>query len=464
MLKISIKQIQYKSIETSLDVKHCILVAHHNNKNILISHPNVFLYSATRSSIKTSIRYASIISMFYRFLSTQKKMKGRDLSDYHVLADNRDIRRWQVSRQIERVRKQSLRPSSLTIFEDAKILLTFFRWLNENNHPTNVKVTLKTWHARFHKTSMLNYVRSQAKTVIDSDNIWVLDKKNRQRTSNFLITDHEIKLLLQSYSDPVYQSLFALALGTAMRPMDLVKFPFIGNGPNKHILPYSEMDHRNSTVLYTVEMSKGNKDRTIVINMDDLRALEANYITPYYSERKKLYKQKYGKACPPGILFLNKKGDPVTEKMIAARTFDAKLAATKADPTFRQHLSFYQSRHWWPTQYIIRTFGDRLLSENIEVLYLATAQVLINQMGHENLETTFKYYVDMARIVLQLHKGKSLDLISGPHSSVTAFIRDLELPSDVLSHEAAQSEQSEPNDMGSDDEGAAHRTPACPPS
>src|SRR5690606_34836996 len=137
-------------------VTHCILIAQQEGKNILLSHPNMFLYKTTRASIKTSVRYASIISMFYRFLSTQEKMKGKELGVYHMLADNKDIMRWQVQRQIDRVERQSLRPSSETIFEDAKILLIYFRWLNAHGYLSNVEVQLKTWQANFRSKRMLS--------------------------------------------------------------------------------------------------------------------------------------------------------------------------------------------------------------------------------------------------------------------------------------------------------------------
>ncbi|WP_338443864.1 site-specific integrase [Pseudomonas sp. LTR0] len=443
MLKITTKDITYNSLETSQQVTHTILIAEQRGQKILLSHPNIFLYQKTRNSLRTSNRYASIISMFYRFLSTQPKFKGQELGAYHMLADNRDIMRWQVQRQVERLQKQSLSPTLETTFEDAKILLNFFDWLNTRGFLTNVDVVFKTWRANFRSTRMLNYIQTRSRMKIDSDNIRVLEKKSRQRQSDFLITDQEIELLLEAYTDPVYAVLFNLGLGTAMRPMDLVKFPLYGNGKNIHIMPYSEMDHTGPSMKYEVIGSKGNKDREIVINMDDLKALEDNYIIPYYSIRKKLYKKKYRHDCPPGILFLNKKGEPVTESMIASRTNDAKAKLLKQGKPFRDHITFYQNRHWWPTQHIIATFGDRLLTEPMEVLYAATSQAIIQQLGHEDIETTYKYYIDMARVIMMVHKGKTFDLIESPVQTIRGFVKDLDLPKDIA--------VGEPSDEGAEE-------------
>lgn len=424
-LQIKTKQLTYNSVELGMEVTHCVLVAQRKNKQLLLSHPNLFLYKHTRSSIATSTRYATLISMFYRFLSTQPKMKNVDLEYYHALADNRDIRRWQVQRQLERLVKNSLKPSSETIFEDAKVLLNFFRWLNEHGYVTNVDVTTRTWRANFRSGRMLNYINRIGTSRINSNNIRVLDRQSRQKQYDFLITDDEIKLLLQSYSDPVYASIFLLALGTAMRPMDLVRFPYLGNADNKHIMPYSNMIKGNVTTQYTVYNSKGGKDREITIHMDDLKALEENYIIPHYGVRKQLYKKRFKQDCPPDVLFLTSRGIPVDVDRIASRTFDAKNNAAKIDKNFRSHINFYQTRHWWPTQYLIGFFGDRLLTENLEVLYLAAAQALTRQMGHEDVATTYKFYVSMARVLMFAHKGHALDLIRAPEHSVSSFIKNL---------------------------------------
>ncbi|MCW2293111.1 integrase [Pseudomonas sp. BIGb0408] len=427
-LIIKTKQIEYQSIEHGGRVSHCILIAEVGNKKILLTHPNLYLYRKTTSSMSTSTRYATVISMFYRFLATRQKFKGKDISAYHALADNIDIRQWQIYRQMQRLSKGSLRPNSETIFEDAKILLTFFHWINKKGYLTNVSVELRTWRANFKNRRMLNYIKQVSREKIDPENIRILDRKSRQGKSDFLITDKEISQLLESYSDPVYQALFNLSLGTAMRPMDIVNFPYLGNGDNKHVMPYSEMNKKSASIKYEVYNSKGNKDRTITINMDDLKALEANYIIPYYTIRKQLYKKKYGHPCPPSILFLNKKGDPITATQIASRTNDAKEKAMRNHPDFRNHICFYQARHWWPTQHLINTFGDRLLTEDMQTLYLATAQAIKDQMGHDDFETTYKYYIDMARIIMMVHKGRTLDLLNNPTQSVSGFIQSIKLP------------------------------------
>lgn len=426
MITIKTIFIEYKSVDTLNDSQHYILKALlPDNIEILLSHPNLFLYHETNGAINTSARYANIISQFYLYLSTEEKFHKIDIGKYHVLVDNRDIRKWQIYRQIKRVQKQSIRPTSKTIFDDAKIILSYFKWLNNAGYITNVSIQHKNWIANFKNQRMLNYIQQKAKQVVDAKNIIVLDKERRQGSSKSLITNHEIRALIDAYADPAYSALFKLSLGTGMRPMELVQFPYLGNGDNKHIMPYSEMEKDKSTIEFKV-IGKGNKLRKVRVNIKDLKELDNTYIKPFYNVRRKLYREKYGVDCPPSILFLNKVGKPITPIMISKRSNDAKLRAMKSYPDFREKITFYEARHWWPTMFAIEFFKEKLLNESSEVLYAAFGEALRNQMGHEDLETTYKYYIDMARLVYSAQQGAVHELLVSPKKSVQEMLDEIE--------------------------------------
>lgn len=425
MLNIERRILRYESPEFGIKVTHYALIAHVNEKKILLSHPNLFLYAHTRSSLGTSSRYSNIIAMFYKYLSTQDKFKDIDPSYYHGLTTDGDIKRWQYDRQITRVAKQTHKPSSETIYEDLKILLFFFHWLNTNGYQTNVNVQTKSSIAYFNRKRLLAYIQAKARVGIDAKNVRILDRESRQRHRRTLITESEIRVYLECFHDPVYASLFKLALGTAMRPMDLCKFPYMGNGKNSHILPYSEMEKEPKTFEYTVYASKGNKTRTIRVHRDDLKELDESYIKPYYAQRREKYKEKFGKDCPLSILFLTKDGVPVTPKRIATRGNVAKNKALELDENFRESVNFYESRHWWPTMFLIRFFKEDLLTNAVDVMWAACGEALINQLGHEDIETTFKHYVDMSRVVMLANNGRVTELITEAHDGVHAFIRQV---------------------------------------
>lgn len=410
MLTVSTRLISYLSISLGVKVTHYILIADQKPNKVLISVPNLYLYEKTRSSEQTSRRYSNVISMFYRFLSTQEKYSAIELADYHTAVDNKDIRRWQVARQVERVRKGSTKPSSATIFDDATIILNFFAWAKESGFTTNVKIAFKTWIANFRSETLLSYIRKQSSVRINGDPIRVLDREARQKRQLDLITNDEIKLLLQSYPDPVYATLFCMGLATALRPIELCAFPYAGTDKNKHILPYSSMPDDHRQFSYTL-VGKGRKVRTVKIPAYALRDLEDSYTKNEYPRRKRKYEMRYGKPCPPSILFLNSEGEPITPKMISDCTTYARKLAHRKDSSFRISNNFYQARHWWPTMMMIQHHGESLMSSAADVLDAAFAQVLMNQMGHSRLATTYKHYLDLARVLTMTRQGHVNEII-----------------------------------------------------
>ncbi|WP_176393795.1 site-specific integrase [Pseudomonas putida] len=410
-LKINVEPISYTSVELEHEVSHYILIAEVKKQKVLLSVPNLYLYKKTRSSIMTSRRYANVISKFYRFLATQSYFKDLSPGDYHTRVRNLDIRRWQISRQIKRIKNSAVRPSSHTIFEEAKILLNMFGWAMEAGIQTNVKIQLQTWVANFKRDTLLSYVHKKAGVRYDTDSIRVLDREAKQGRAKSLITNKDVLTLISVYPDSVYASLFCFALSTAMRPSELCDFPFLGNAENKHIMPFSSMDKGQTKYEYTL-IGKGNKLRTIIIPAYALRDLESTYIKKDYPARKKKYKAKYGKACPPSILFLTSEGEPVTEKMISDATTYAAELAIKKDPTFRKGNNFYQARHWWPTMMMVQHRGALLLTEAADVIDAAFAETLMKQMGHSSIATTYKYYLDLARALVMANEGMINDIIT----------------------------------------------------
>ncbi|HEN8713229.1 TPA: site-specific integrase [Pseudomonas putida] len=422
MIKIIKKHVEYVCSESNRKTAHFILIYEDKKHSVLLSHANLFLYTTTRLSRKTSSRYASIISMFYRYLSTIDDFKNIHPSQYHLFSRNKHVKSWQSHRETKRVAQGYASPCTKTIFEDAKLLINYFRWLGDSGFNPGIEVKLKTWIPPFKRSRYQAYISFKANKSIDPTSIEVLDRDSRQSSLRSLITPHEIRLLSENYSDPVYSVLLIFALATAMRPMDLCRFPYFGNGDNAHIAPFSLMDFTESTVNYTVHNSKRRKTRTILIHQDALRTIEENYIKPLYVARAKKYEKNYGEKPPLSLLFLTKDGHPVTPDRIAQRTNSAKKMAQTVEPQLRANLKFYDSRDWWPTQYMIRCFGEEILSANDGLYNHAVAEVLQNQMGHKFIQTTFDHYMDMARIILSVHKGKSTEILRAADYSSDDFI------------------------------------------
>lgn len=53
--------------------------------------------------------------------------------------------------------------------------------------------------------------------------------------------------------------------------------------------------------------------------------------------------------------------------------------------------------------FLIKFFKEDLLMESAQALNGACAEAIRNQLGHEDLETTFTHYVDSAKVVVMAH-------------------------------------------------------------
>ena len=422
MISIERRQLTYPHVSNPGRIRsHYVLIAVNRGKRTLLSHVNLYLEDVS-SSLDTSNRYSNIISLFYRYLSTLEKYRTVPISSYHSLVDNNDIKEWQIQREVSRVVAQSTRPSTETIIEDAKRIYDFFEWLRKKDYPSCVSFQYVTWRANFKDEELLAHIKRKALTVLDGRGVRALDRQYFQDRSYSLPTNYEMKSLILGYKDPVYAALFKLSLGTAMRPMDLCKFPYLGNGLNSHIKPFEYMGLDGENVEYYVNQSKGNKSRKITIHKLDLKALDDHYIQEHYAPRAELYEKRFGKPCPPSILFLSSRGIPVTPKMISRRTVAARARARASDPSIRKSIRFYDARHWWPTKFLIQRFKGGLLGQMSEVRDAAAMQVIKNQMGHKHLITTYNHYVDHARVILRAHMGLVNELVTHPSETVEQFL------------------------------------------
>lgn len=424
MLEITRRLIAYSCPLTGKTTSHYILIAQTGAVRALLSHANLYLRATSSQSEDTSNRYSNVISMLYRHLSTLDKYQGVDISQYHALVDNEDLKSWQVHRAIDRQAKQSIRPSTKTIEDDAKLAYSFLYWLDCEGYSSCLNFKLKTWIPNFKSEELLSYIKRQARTALDSKGITVLDREWRQQQSYSLITNQEIVDFMGGFHDSVYVVMFRLALDTAMRPMDLCDFPYAGNGANKHIQPWDNMSFDEDTVEYRIFWSKGKKHRDIRVNQKALKMLFDDYTNTLYPARAELYKKRYGRPCPPSILFLNAKGVPVNRKMVGARSNAAKERAIRNGSKMRGDVCFYDSRHWWPTMFLIKYFGGKLLDGLSEVKDAAAMQVLKAQMGHAHLHTTFDHYVDVARVLLLAHEGFVNELYINPDQTVSEFLKE----------------------------------------
>lgn len=410
----------YRNPLNGSEVTHHVLYAEGDDTFTPLNIVNLFLSTAATSSVDTSSRYSGVIQRFFMWYFFNKKKSLSNFNTVWLSVKNEDIQSWQIYRAVERLKSELLKPSDKTIYSDACIIHDLYVWAHRNNYPVLIKPHSLDYvfdfknreddllaHIPKSKRSRVSKSKIKTKGVYQTNKIRILDKEN-------------INQLLKAYADPVYAFMYLLSMCTGLRPEGVTSIPYIGTGKNSHILPWDQMKKtltkKQKDFEFTVT-EKGQKTRTIKINILDWENICTHYL-PLCEERRNLYKLKHGEYPSLNYFWFNKFGEPITKtKSISDATTYAKVRGSLNFPC-----SFYDARHWYATMYILNHLkGNDLWKE--DGYNAAVDEYLRCQLGHEDIATTYTFYVSVAR----LYSAAQGNLISEV-ATEGGFITDMQVP------------------------------------
>jgi hypothetical protein len=384
----------------NIDKTHFILVLKHRKNQYLLSEINLYLKDRTTSSSATSDKYSRTLLSFIRFLI--KRCKKQKLNyDIWRKATNEDLLDWQGYQVKKRDQIHATKPSDATIYDNAKLVHLFYIWASKREYPVAINNN-DSWKYDYRANS--KFIGSIDMISVNHSEATNSKAEFRQKEPNkklFIMSNDDIKKLMQGYKDPVYAAALMLSLATGMREEGVCSMPYIGKGKNSHICPYPEIlsnlsNENNKTFDFTVT-EKGVSTRTLQVNLAAWKSICLMYL-PLYFERLKLYKKKHRSINHNNVFFLKKNGEPITPKNIADQTYLVKKTL-KAFPW-----TFHSARAWYATKFIIR---HQSKEEILGVYYnSAVEDQLKKQMGHKDYKTTYTHYMKQASLILHLKENK----------------------------------------------------------
>jgi hypothetical protein len=387
-LKIIKTIISYKEDKSTFS--HAILLADNGHNKTLLSYVNIYLRQTTSRSLQSTNKYADNLKRFFEYLLKSIDEDARSSADFWLSATETHIHDWQGSIVKKRDDNKSRKPSDKTIRNNASLIKEFFNWSKLNNLPTLIRKNSDIWKFNFKKHSTNKTERGQ---IVDSTKRLVTNKKL------LVMSKHDITNLQSNYSDPVFAFMHTLALATGLREEGLCQFPYIGVAENNHIRPYSEMelssDEKIKVFDYTVT-EKGSS-RTLKVNSKAWKAICAGYLSLYFERRRKFKRYiatlpKNERPAIDSVFFLNKKGHPVTPKMISSATNYAKSKIKG------YQWVFHDSRGWYATSFMMSNLTNNQI--NSKYYDLGVEEVLRKQIGHKDIKTTYTHYLKVASLIL----------------------------------------------------------------
>lgn len=397
---------RYKNTHT-----YIIYCEQNNGKSFLLDLPSLFVKEKSINSIDTSVRYANIIKKFFNWYATEHQID----KNFWQKVWKTDLQDWQVARWTERENKGKKSPSNKTILEEAVLIAEMYDWIHRAGYFSGVKIEKKEVEINFGDSDMLNYLKSGVtKEVVDSLSLQVINRESTLKNIDFSLMEKEhLETFMNGFSDNVFVCIFYLILFTGLRRSEVVQIPYIGERNLIHVRQFKEMnlENRQSDYFRILVLGKGKNSRS-----PKIQTLDWLFICELYEsdliERRKIYKQKYGKRCPNNILWLTKTGEPVTRKMITdAFAYNSKKTGIDIHPHF--------GRGWYATTFIGKSLGDKL---DTSVGYNAAIdEDLRIQLGHTDIKTTYTHYVKMAKLYKNINTGFTTDLFTEENSFSLEF-------------------------------------------
>lgn len=393
-------------------LQHHILVAELGVEKHLLSYVNIYLKEKCTNSIKTSENYANNLKSFFNYLLKTLPKEIRHSTDFWLSASTEYIKRWQKYRVRKRDEQKKTSPSDETIYNQASLVMEFYTWAANNDLPVRFqKKSLNNNNSRKWRFDFKKYSKQKRKThqvSFDPGLENITSGKNRyQKTRKlYCMSNEDISALLGAYSDPVYGACLMLSLATGMREEGICQFPYIGTGHNAHIRAYPDIlaTIPDGAKTFSFTIREKGKTRTIQTNLAAWKAICDIYL-PLYHERKIKFLE-YRQTLPEherppinSVFFLTKKGEPVTPKKISQTTW-----AQKQKHLENFKFAFHDARGWFITRFLIRHLTREQISNH--VFDITVAEMLKEQIGHEDFETTYKHYVKVASLILETLDGK----------------------------------------------------------
>lgn len=393
--------------------QHHILIANLGIEKHLLSYVNIYLKEKCTSSLKTSENYANNLKNFFTYLYKTLPKEIRHSSDFWLSASTEYIKRWQRYRVRNRDKLKKTSPSDETIYNQASLVMEFYTWAADNDLPVrfqkkslNDKSNSKSWRLDFKKFSKQKRKTQQVSQDSGLENISTEKNKYQRTRKLYCMSNEDISSLLGAYSDPVYGACLMLSLATGMREEGVCQFPYIGTGLNAHIRTYPDIlaTIPNSSKTFDFSIREKGKKRTVQVNLAAWKAICENYLSLYHERKVKFL--EYRKTLPEherppinSIFFLTQKGKPVTPEKISQVTW-----AQKKKHLENFKFTFHDGRGWFITRFLIRHLTREQISNH--VFDITVAEMLKEQIGHEDFETTYKHYVKVASLILETLDGK----------------------------------------------------------
>lgn len=402
---------------------------------------------------KTSLTNVEKLQSFANYLATRavgKFGEEKKLVRFWEYVMISDLDAWVTYRVEKKFREKRVSPKPSTVNSDAKVITRFMDWIKKKQvvcrWDGGKKAVLRAEKAehmlkgmvapKFKETSSYRPGVSQMRDSNDPRQHRVspsaISKKSQSSTNEYLANDN-VKIMINHFPDEVFKFISCTTYITGLRDFEVLSVPRLREDCLFTAVPSEirKLIAGGDENLVLQVTGKGKKKRPVKFAAKAWCQIMTKWM-PIFEARAKLYKEKYKEDVPLEILWLNKIGDPIfadplddtthkneTKKLINAVAYIARDERCKGgilEPLFGHKLDFYCLRHSFATNRVLKimeeTENDKegnVVNKKMPDYYILNASLrrdLADQMGHDEITTTFAHYVDNAVIIKRNRDGK----------------------------------------------------------
>ncbi len=311
-------------------------------------------------------------------------------------------------------------PSRKTVVDYLGRIVDFYSWARKNKFHHFLELEMREVDVFVRKNqSLLAHLAVPVKKAVPIVHVRPGHATKVASEVNKLVTQKEYVAALRLIDDPVFVFIATVIRVTAMRPKEVLQLPYKGKSENVEFFPHEVGQIPDSLLekdLMFYCQSKG-KDRYVRFP-GKLWAEICRFYIPIRRKRAELYARRNGISPPNSALFLSSSGyvvnydslyrafRKVAEIASEHRVLGGNVGYTKASFGARM------LRHACATYFVVDALKKRNRLDRPYVYDASIDNDLRELLGHEDVETTYKYYVHLVNrlfsddLLVELHRNR----------------------------------------------------------
>jgi site-specific recombinase XerD len=336
-------------------------------------------------SNQTLGHYANVLARYLNWLDTA----GYGAANWQNV--DREIIQSYITQLVEG-RNSDGKPSDQTIEGYIARLADFYKWAKQNGYDHFWDMNQEMVRRKLKDQTLLNATVEVEKREFQlSSGTPICARKALDK----FLDNTTFTILIKLLNDDVYKVIALTIRLTALRPHEVLQMPHLGTGINSGLRRYRDHELAGLDDITFTFKSKG-KHRSINVPAE-LWAFICQYWMPERQRRAELYKKLVGVSPSNNVLFLSAEGRPVTYKML----YDH-FGAVAQHPEFpRKRMTPYMLRHAFATYFVLEQLKAKKLLGQPYLYDAAADEALREFMGHNDIGTTYQYYVHLVSRFVQ---------------------------------------------------------------